>query len=195
MQSYPCADRVGLRQCSRKACCSHDDGIVRCRRQFAVDDLGGACKHIAYRTVHVWNGAQTQGILGAPAGAGSQDGAPLEKGTQPGAGRRERGRGAQLQRLRIEGRQLAVQVFECHRGSGIGPLEQTLRASQRKRGQTGDAGRTVHQAQTLLRLQSQRLNIEAPQRLGPGPAAAMVAHEALAKQHERDVCHVREIPD
>ena len=104
-------------------------------------------------------------------GAGRQNRAACQSGAQPFAHPPERRRDPQAQALGLERRHLAAQILEGHGADQIRPVQQPFDAQQRERGHTRRAGRAVHQAQSLLGLEHQRLQARGPQRL-ERPAAA-----------------------
>ena len=164
-------DGVGFRQRARRFHRAHHHGIVGHGCELGVHRGGGVCELLAHRAVHLRNGAQTQGILGARAGARGENRAAGEERSQALSDARLRRSGAQRQDFGIERGNLAAQILERHGGNLIRPVEQPLDARERERRQAGGAGRAVDQAQSFLGLERQGLEAGSRERLGAAAAA------------------------
>ena len=143
--------------------------------------------------MHVGHRAQRYRVL-QPCGAGQMPAA--------GQPRIERGRGcgnsvgpAQGHQHRVKRDRIAAQCLKAQRRNRIGSIDRAPRARQRDRAKPGGTGRAVDQAQPFLGLKHQRGKARARQRLGPGQAFIPDPRMAFADQHQRNVCHVRQIAD
>ncbi|MCY1298864.1 hypothetical protein D9M70_483680 [compost metagenome] len=150
-------------------------------------------KLVTAGTVHLRNGADAQGILGADALAAGDHLAAGQQGQQIGAHHLHAGMGLEGDDGRIEGGDLSAQGLETHGTDHVGPAHQTLGVVQRQAGQAGHAGQAVDQAEPVLGTQAHGFQAFGRQCLGGGHHPAAIADLADAEQGDADVGHMGQV--
>ena len=149
------ADGVRLRRARGAFTVPSDDGIVASRMPVRRPALSGGVRELlAHRAVHLRDGAQTQGILGAPAGARRENGAAVRE-RRAGAARPGR-RAATRADPRPRRRTPTIGRADSRSSSRRCASAQSSRRSARVRARAvrpGGAGRAVDQTQSFLGLE------------------------------------------